>query len=231
MTTYRGWLLVVFVVAVVATGIAPYDRGDWLLEHTPTAAAVAFFVWYEKRPGGRPLGNGSYTLLFVFSLLHVLGAHYLYSRVPYDAWSQALFGSGPSQWLGSERNHYDRLVHLCFGLLVLPPMAELVDRHVARSRGWALLVAIAFIGVLSKVYELLEWWIALAMSPEAAEAYNGQQGDMFDAHKDMALALGGSLVSGLFVARRWRRQRSDAAKAPAGRYPAGHGGRADARGG
>ncbi|MBL8730206.1 MAG: DUF2238 domain-containing protein [Planctomycetes bacterium] len=215
--SYRGWLLLVFALAVAATGMAPYDRRDWSLEHVPTAAAVWFLIWYEKRPGGRPLSDGAYSLLFVFGLLHVVGAHYLYSRVPYDAWGSTLFGVAPSRWFGTDRNHYDRLVHLCFGLLVLPSIAELVRRHVARSRGWAIVVAIAFVGVLGKLYELAEWWLAVALSPEAAAAYNGQQGDPFDAQKDMALAFAGSLISSLFVGLRQRRRSApvEAAEGPA----------------
>jgi putative membrane protein len=47
----------------------------------------------------------------------------------------------------------------------------------------------------SLVYEWAEWAIALTMSPEAAEAYNGQQGDVWDAHMDMLLATVGALLT------------------------------------
>ena len=50
----------------------------------------------------------------------------------------------------------------------------------------------------SMFYELIEWWIAIGMSPEQAENYNGQQGDIWDAHKDMFLAFIGSVIAGLF---------------------------------
>jgi putative membrane protein len=191
---YRAWLLAVFLALLAVSAIAPHDRRDFNLEHAPTLAVIGFLVWIERRPHGRPLDDTNYTLLFVLALLHVIGAHWLYSRVPYDAWCDALFGVRPSDWIGATRNHYDRFVHLCFGLLATRPMLELVRRHVATTPGWAILVAVAFIGVLSKLYELAEWGIALLLNPEAAEAYNGQQGDPFDAHKDMALALGGALV-------------------------------------
>lgn len=208
---YRAWLLLLVLLAIAGSGIAPYDRRDWCLEHLPTAAALGFLVWYERRRGGVPLGNGLCTLLFVFTLLHVVGAHFLYSRVPYDAWGEALCGVRPSDLFAATRNHYDRFVHLCFGLSVLPVLAELVHRHVAPKPLWTVLVAVAFVGVISKLYELAEWGIAVALSPEAAEAYNGQQGDPFDAQKDMALAFAGSLVSGAVVALRLRR----AARRPA----------------
>jgi putative membrane protein len=215
---YRAWLLVVVLLAVAASAVSPYDRQDWVLEHIPTALVLAFLIWYEKRAG--PLSNVSYTLLAVLLLLHVLGAHHLYSRVPYDDWSEALFGRRLSAAFGATRNHYDRFVHLAFGLFALLPLAEIVQRHVTRSRAWAIVVAVAFIGVLSKVYELAEWVVALVMSPEAAENYNGQQGDPFDAQKDMALALSGSLASSPFVAARLGRQGPRATAAPGDAPPA-----------
>ena len=183
------------LVAFVVTGISPTDRHDWVLEHIPTAALLAFLCWYEQRKGGRPLSDLSYALLSGFVLLHLVGAHYLYSNVPYDDWTEALLDVRISEVFGATRNHYDRFVHLGFGLLVLPPMAELAWRHVTRSRFWGVVVAIAFIGTLSQLYEFAEWIIALVMSPEAAESYNGQQGDAFDPIKDM--------VSGV---RRFRRE-------------------------
>lgn len=210
----RGWLLLLFLVAWAASAWAPYDRRDWLLEHVPTAGALVFLVWQERRARGRPLSDANCTLVFVFALLHVIGAYHLYSRVPYDAWTADLFGWRVSDWLGATRNHYDRFVHLCFGLCMTPPIAELVHRHVTRWAGWSVVVAIAFVGVVSKMYELVEWWIAVLMSPEAAEAYNGQQGDAFDAQKDMALALLGAIGSGACV---WWRRAAAARNARAAR--------------
>ena len=49
------------------------------------------------------------------------------------------------------------------------------------------------------VYELVEWGLSIGLSPEDAENYNGQQGDMWDAHKDMFLATIGAIFTGLFL--------------------------------
>lgn len=198
---YRAWLLALVVGVIVISATAPTDRFDWCLEHVPTATVIAWLIWYERSDRGAPLSDVSYSLLAVFLMLHAIGAHYLYSNVPYREWAESLLGELP-RWLESDRNHYDRFVHLCFGLLVLLPVAELVRRHVTDSRHWSVLCSIAFIGVFSKVYELLEWGVAITLSPEAAETYNGQQGDMFDAHKDMGLALLGSLLAAPWVSSR-----------------------------
>jgi putative membrane protein len=59
----------------------------------------------------------------------------------------------------------------------------------------------------SMIYELIEWGVAIALAPGAAEQYNGQQGDMWDAHKDMALASLGAVVA-MGVVMVWERMRS-----------------------
>ena len=51
----------------------------------------------------------------------------------------------------------------------------------------------------SLVYEWMEWAIALALSPEAAESYNGQQGDIWDPQKDMALAGLGAITTAIWL--------------------------------
>jgi putative membrane protein len=193
---YRAWLLIIFVVVVVVLGIDPYHHGDYLLEHSPTLALLIFLYFFDRR---WTLSSTSATLIFIFLLMHALGAHYLYSRVPYDEWMRSLFSTDISTLFGFERNHYDRLVHLCFGLIMVYPMREVVMRYFRLGPIAGLVIAVAFLAVGSKLYELGEWLIALLMDPEAAERYNGQQGDLFDAHKDMALALTGSLISAAYL--------------------------------
>jgi putative membrane protein len=127
--------------------------------------------------------------------------------VPYDDWTRALFGADLSGALGWRRNHFDRLVHFAYGLCLAP----VVLRYLHEVRGWRLrwaaLGAVDAVLSTSAVYELFEWAIAMALAPGAAEAYNGQQGDAWDAHRDMALATAGALLAvGLVVALAARRQ-------------------------
>lgn len=42
---------------------------------------------------------------------------------------------------------------------------------------------------------IVEWSLTIVMASESADYYNGQQGDMWDAQKDMALALLGSTIT------------------------------------
>ncbi len=194
---YRGWLLGVFLVLLPASCINAASTPDLLLQHTPTAVLVAVLIATGFR---RPLRNLSYTLLFLYLLLHLVGARHLYSFVPYDDWTEQIFGVRIADIFGFRRNHYDRLVHLCFGLLLLDPAHEVVMRVMRIRGGWSIVIAVWLIVVFSTVYELLEWVVAMVMSPDATERYNGQQGDIWDAHRDTALAMGGAVLSALFLA-------------------------------
>jgi putative membrane protein len=192
--TYRAVLLIVLLILIAISAIGVRYPSDFVWEHVLTAAGLAFLAWLEVR--GRPLSNASYTLLFLYLALHVLGAHYTYSEVPYDEWSRLMFGMSVSEMLGQsvERNHFDRLVHFVFGFLVLHPMRELVQRGMNVRLAHAIAIAAAFIIVLGTFYEILEWLYAMIVGAEAAEHYNGQQGDVFDPQKDIVLNILGALI-------------------------------------
>ncbi len=132
----------------------------------------------------------------MFLVLHVIGAHYLYSNVPYDEWSRAVTGRSINEALGTTRNHYDRFVHFMFGILVGPAAADMAVRFGRIRPGfWAAAFAVGLIALCGNLYEILEWLLTLVASPEDAENYNGQQGDLFDAQKDITLNLAGALIS------------------------------------
>jgi putative membrane protein len=147
-----------------------------------------------------PLSNVSYTLIFVFHCLHTIGSHYTYSLVPYDQWARKVFGSTLNSWFGFQRNNFDRLVHLCFGLLLAYPVRELFMR-VAGARGfWSYYLPLDLTMSLSMLYELIEWAAATTLGGELGQAYLGTQGDPWDAQKDMALATLGALICMCVVA-------------------------------
>jgi putative membrane protein len=88
---------------------------------------------------------------------------------------------------------YDRFVHFAYGLLLYPFFYRCFEFFFPKSKPVAIfLLVVQFVMASSLVYELIEWWIAIGLSPEDAENYNGQQGDIWDAHKDMFLATLGS---------------------------------------
>lgn len=71
------------------------------------------------------LSRISYTLIFLFLCLHAVGAHYTYTEVPYDAWFGTVAGKMLNEVMGWERNHFDRLVHFSYGLLLAYPVREM----------------------------------------------------------------------------------------------------------
>jgi putative membrane protein len=185
-------LLAVLVVLGIALGIAPHYRSDWLLENALAAAAVLVLVLTWR---SFPLSKLSYGLLFVFLVMHEVGAHYTYSEVPYDAWFARLTGRGLNELLGLERNHYDRLVHFSYGLLLAYPMRELFVR-VADSRGfWGYALPLDVVMSTSMLYELIEWGAAELFGGDLGAAYLGTQGDPWDAQKDMLLAACGAALA------------------------------------
>ena len=205
---YPRLLLALLTALSLALAVAPYDRADWLLENALLFAGVGVLVATRK---ALPLSRLSYTLVFVFMCLHAVGAHYTYSLVPYDDWFRAVTGRTLSSLTGAERNHYDRLVHFCFGLLAIGPVREIARRHLGLSSRAAAYIAPEFVLAFSACYEIFEWTLAVTMSPADAEAYNGQQGDPFDSQKDMTMAALGAIVGtmlfylrGRFIAGRSR---------------------------
>jgi putative membrane protein len=176
----------------IALAIEPLHRDDWLLENALLVLAVGLLAaTYRKFP----LSRISYTMIFLFLCLHTVGAHYTYSEVPYDEWSKTLTGTTINEWLGWKRNNFDRAVHFFYGLLLAYPVRELFMR-VAGARGfWGYFLPLDLTMSTSMLYELVEWGAAALFGGDLGIAYLGTQGDVWDAHKDMALASLGALVA------------------------------------
>ncbi len=191
----RGLLATFLVVWAVSCIDLPYPR-YFAMQHVPTVFAVAALVAVERRVG---ISRLSFALIIAFLLLHVVGARYLYSYVPFDDWSQRLLGVGITERFGFERNHYDRLVHFAFGLLFVLPLWEFCENRLRLRRLWSAAGAICIVLAASAVYEIAEWAVAMIFAPDWAEAYNGQQGDVWYAQRDMTLAWAGSILGVTFV--------------------------------
>ena len=189
----------------LALAVAPSDRAAWALEN---ALVVAFVPMLVASMRWLPLSRLTWTLILLFLSLHTVGAHYTYADVPYDAWSEALLGVRLNDLLGLERNHFDRLVHFSYGLLLAYPMRELFLR-VADARGfWGYFLPLDLTLSTSAIFELLEWAVAELFGGDLGIAYLGSQGDMWDAQKDMALAgLGAAIAMTATLLVNWRLQR------------------------
>jgi putative membrane protein len=209
---YLSILAIVFAVLWAALAIAPLHRADWLLENGLLLAAIVALVATRNI---LPLSLVSYTTIFVFMVLHTIGAHYTYAEVPYDALFGSLTGRSLNEVMGWERNHFDRLVHFSYGLLLAYPVREFFLR-VANVRGfWGYFLPLDLTMSTSMLYELIEWAAAVAFGGDLGAAFLGSQGDVWDAQKDMALASLGALIAmtvtaainaayGRDFAREWR---------------------------
>jgi putative membrane protein len=185
-------LTALLAVLWIALGIDPHDRHAWLLENALVVVAVGLLAGTYRR---FPLSRISYTLIFLFLCLHTLGAHYTYSLVPYDEWYRSLTGRTLNEVLGWKRNNFDRAVHFFYGLLLAYPIRELFLR-VAGVRGfWGYFLPLDLTMSTSMLYELIEWMAAEIFGGDLGIAYLGTQGDVWDAHKDMALASLGALIA------------------------------------
>lgn len=190
--TWPPILLMLFLAIAILLGINPADRADWLLENVLVALALIWLVHGYRRSR---LSNTAYVLLFVFGVLHEIGAHFQYAGVPYEEVFHSLTGYSIDAMFGFERNHYDRLVHFLYGLLLTPVAAEIIDRRVNPEGIWRFLLPVTFMFAQAPLYELIEWAAASLFGGELGAAYLGTQGDVWDAHKDMALAGLGSLIA------------------------------------
>lgn len=176
-------------------GTAPLQTG-------PTIVTLAALYFVSRK---WPLPTASIACICGFLVLHTIGARYIYSYVPYDGWF-VMFGlPEPTAFFGWERNHYDRLVHFTFGLLLVHPIAAFLTGHWKVSHGRALYIAAECIIAASALYEVFEWLLTLVLASADAEAYNGQQGDFWDAQKDMALASLGAVIAACTLYGRKRR--------------------------
>jgi putative membrane protein len=198
---YPATLLAAFVAVWLALAIAPWYRQDWLLENVIVFVSLPLFIGTYRR---LRFSNFAYTCLFVFLVMHEIGAHYTYSEVPWRDWLDAL-GDGGDGGEPAGRNHYDRFVHFSYGLLILPATWELMAARMAPRGIWRYLMPVFFVMSHSVIYELVEWLAAEVFGGDLGVAYLGTQGDVWDAQKDMALAAGGAVLGMLLMAFRTRR--------------------------
>jgi putative membrane protein len=182
-------LCLVLAVVIIITGYRPERVFDWWLEN---AAALTFIAVLGITYRRLPLSDLSYLLIFVYLSMHEWGAEYKYSDVPLGEWMKP--------WLGTTRNHYDRVMHFSYGLLLAYPMQEWFMRVVGVTSRWRYLLPVESTLAFSACYEMLEALAASVLTPERGEEFVGMQGDMWDSQKDMLMAGLGAISAMLVIA-------------------------------
>ncbi len=180
-------LLAFYFVVFTLCAIEPYDRNVWWAENIPVLFVVGAIVWLSWL---HQFSNTSYFLMSVFIILHTIGGHYTFERVPFD-WV--------SDFFGFERNHYDRVAHFSVGFYAYAIAEVLMARRLVRTRWIVSLFPVFAIATVAGMYEIIEWQYAMSADPKAGIAVLGSQGDIWDAQKDiLADTLGAILVTALF---------------------------------
>jgi len=183
-------LLVLTGIALVVSGIGPYDRGTWLLEVAPViiAAPLLYFTWRPFR-----LTPLAYRLIFLHALILMLGGHYTYAHVPLGFWLQEVFDFA--------RNPYDRIGHFAQGFVPAIIAREILLRRSPLVPGkWTFFLVCCVCLAISAVYEFIEWWAALILG-QGAQEFLGTQGDPWDTQWDMFMALVGAITAQLLLSR------------------------------
>ncbi|AOA58983.1 DUF2238 domain-containing protein [Acinetobacter larvae] len=196
--TFKHWLaLSIIILCMLIASIQPLDLQSYALHQLGTLLMLIALLCCQKYFA---LQFQSFVLYLIFLAIHILGAHYLYSYVPYNDWAIQYLHFDLQQTMGWQRNMYDRLVHFSYGLLLYPFFID-IFKKIFRPLPAKLIIllVIQWVMVTSLMYEWIEWGIALTMSPEAAEQYNGQQGDIWDAHQDMLMATLGAICMSLII--------------------------------
>jgi putative membrane protein len=175
--------LVIFFICWAVTFINTTNRSNWFTENVLTAIFIVLLTFTYKK---FKFSDLSYTLFFIYILLHIYGAEYTYAENPFGYWLKDA--------LHLNRNYYDRIVHFSFGFMLAYPMRDYFKNYMEWPDWvcWVLPVEITM--SFSAAYELIEWLVADVFYPEEGAAYLGSQGDIWDAQKDMGIAFAGSII-------------------------------------
>jgi len=184
-------LLLFLIISLIFSCIHPVYPDEIFLQHTATYLMIGFLIFVLVKNN---LTNKSFFCFVLIVVIHIIGARWNYSNTPYDKWLNSVFGFSIDKFFDFKRNQYDRFVHFMYGFLLIIPISEIYTAWFKFQKKTSYHIAFLFVLASSLVYELIEWLVAIVLSPEQAEAYNGQQGDFWDAQKDMALAMFGAII-------------------------------------
>ena len=186
---------VIWVIALIVSGIAPRDRLTWFMEVAPVLIALPLLLATRDR---FPFTALAYALVCIHGLILIVGAAYTYAHVPAGFWVQ--------EWLGFERNPYDRLGHFAQGFIPAIVAREILIRTFRLAPGkFLFFITTSICLAVSAFYELIEWWSALVLG-QGAHEFLGTQGDEWDTQWDMFLALVGACTAQLALSRLHDRQ-------------------------
>lgn len=183
------------LLALAASFLITHDRLTWLLETVWVMIGLTLIGWRWRL---FPLTRLLCWLLAAHALVLIHGGAYTYAEAPAGFWLQDV--------LGTARNPWDRVGHLMQGFVPAILARELLLRLTPLRRGgWLVYLVLAAALSFSALFELIEWWAALAFGADA-DAFLATQGDVWDTQWDMFLCLTGAIASLLLFSRLHDRQ-------------------------
>jgi putative membrane protein len=190
------WFCGLLVPVLAWSAIGPHDRLTWFLEVVPVLIGVPIALAVQGR---FPLSSLLLGLLWLHSVILIVGGHYTYARVPLGDWAM--------EWFGWTRNNYDKIGHFAQGFVpailareILLRTSPLGNRGEGKASRWLPFLCGSVCLAFSAFYELIEWWVAEA-SGAAADDFLGTQGYVWDTQSDMAWALGGAMAALVLLGR------------------------------
>lgn len=204
------WFVGLLLPVLAWSAVRPHDFFTWFLEVVPIFIGLPIAFAVQRR---FPLSTLLLVLLWVHSVILIVGGHYTYARVPLGDWAM--------EWFGWTRNNYDKIGHFAQGfvpailareilLRTSPlggPVAGVADPGPVSAKPaatkpsrWLNFLSGCVCLAFSAFYELMEWWVALATG-ENAEDFLGTQGYAWDTQSDMAWALTGAIAALLLLTR------------------------------
>ncbi|MEU5825864.1 DUF2238 domain-containing protein [Streptomyces sp. NPDC047803] len=183
-------LAVLVTVTLAASAWHPKDFTTWVLETVWVIVGLPLLIVLRKR---FPLSSLLYCLLAAHGLILITGGHYTYAEVPAGEWIR--------NWFDLSRNPYDRLGHLVQGFVPAILIRELLIRtSPLRGNRWLAPLTVCACLAFSAVFEMLEWFSAV-IGKDAADAFLGTQGDIWDTQWDMFCCLIGATLALLLLSR------------------------------
>lgn len=191
----RTLWLIIFLTVLAWSAIQPKDYLTWFLEVLPALVGLVLLAATRR---SFPLTGLTYLLILVHSIILMVGGHYTYAEVPLFDWIR--------DWFNLGRNNFDKLGHFAQGFVPAIIAREILLRNaVVAGRGWLAFLVVCVCLAISACYEVLEWWVAV-LSEEAAEAFLGTQGYLWDTQADMMYALIGAIAALVLLSRMHDRQ-------------------------
>ncbi len=173
------------------------SQTNWWIENILVILFIPWFIALQKK---FLFSDISLVCIFLFLFVHIYGAQMSYTYNQFGVWLQYKFQL--------QRNPYDRFAHFSFGFLIVYPLQDYLVNRMKVPGKWSYILSIAIILCMATIFELIEWLVAACTDSETGESYVATQGDVWDAHKDIALALLASVIvmGSLFYSRKRKKK-------------------------